>query len=198
MDARSEQVAAYVSGLDLPEIGPRFESAEPEAPVQFDASPQAVAVGAQVAAFSAAVSADSRSAIADSLLLAQLAADKAADSTSDVLAWYRKYVEVLKRVGWLVESMEFKSRTWPTRMPAFIRRSFRSSCPCLPALRPCRSFSQFSTGSRTWTPDRNGSPSSTRSVSMPAAPVPDQFGRRRCRRQPEDHSVVLRFSPTGR
>jgi hypothetical protein len=42
--------------------------------------------------------------------LAQLAADKAADSADDVLAWYRKYVEVLKKVGWLAENMEFKEQ----------------------------------------------------------------------------------------
>ena len=91
---------AYVGSLDLPLQGPRFESVdEADSAVQFTATPQAVVIGAQLAEFTPQVSADTRSAVADSLLIAQLAANKAASSASDVFAWYGKYIQVLQNLG---------------------------------------------------------------------------------------------------
>ena len=102
---------AYVGSLDLPLQGPRFEAVdEAEGAVEFTAAPQAVVIGAQLAEFTPRVSADTRSAVADSLLIAQLAANKAASSAGDVFAWYGKYVEVLQNLGWLVTEMEFKEQ----------------------------------------------------------------------------------------
>jgi hypothetical protein len=44
------------------------------------------------------------------MLIAQLAANKAADAAADVFAWYRKYIEVLQKVGWTVQDMEFQTQ----------------------------------------------------------------------------------------
>ena len=51
-------------------------------------------MGAQLAEFTGAVPIDVRVAIADSILLAQLAANKTAGKTEDVLRWYDKYAEL--------------------------------------------------------------------------------------------------------
>jgi len=96
----------YVAALDLPEPAPQYESNE--GPVQFDDATQAVVIGAQIAQFSPALAAPVRSAVADSLLIAQLAANKAADHTQDVMAWFRKYNEVLQNLGWIVGDLVFR------------------------------------------------------------------------------------------
>ena len=107
------QARNYVMDLDLPAAPARTRGAggAPGAPpIEFSAVPQAVVVGSQLTEFSTNVSADARSAIADSMLIAQLAANKAADAAGDVFAWYRKYIEVLQKVGWTVQDMEFQTQ----------------------------------------------------------------------------------------
>ncbi len=96
----------YVLGLDLPEEPPALESMT-EA-VEFSNETQLVTVGAQIAEFNAQVNPAVRAAVSDCLLLAQLAANKATAADRDVMAWYRKYVEVLQGVGWTVQSMSFQ------------------------------------------------------------------------------------------
>lgn len=98
---------AYVQSLDLPDTGPLLEST-PE-PIAFTASQEAVAVGAQLAEFSAAVPVEQRAVVSDCLLLAQLAANKAASMNGDLQAWYDQYLLVLQKLGWLQTSMEFKA-----------------------------------------------------------------------------------------
>jgi hypothetical protein len=96
----------YVMSLDLPDPGPpSFESAP-----DFTDSRQAVAVGSQLTEFTAAVSTDARSAISNSLLLAQLAANKAASQAADVFTWYGKYCEVLQGVGWQSQDLDFQNQ----------------------------------------------------------------------------------------
>ncbi len=97
---------SFVRGLDLPEEPPALEALTDA--VEFSNQTQVVAVGAQMAEFSEQVSPALRSAVSDCLLLAQLAANKATASQPDVMAWYRKYVEVLQGVGWTVQSMSFQ------------------------------------------------------------------------------------------
>lgn len=99
-------VLGYVNELDLPDAGPQYEGLETSIPFKEEA--EVVAVGAQIAEFSAQVSPELRAAVSDCLLLAQLAANKATDGNPDVIAWYRKYVEVLQNVGWTVQSMNFQ------------------------------------------------------------------------------------------
>jgi hypothetical protein len=69
---------------------------------------QAMVVGGQLAEFSKAVPAELRSAVADGMLLAQLAANKATAQAGDVFQWYDKYVEVLQNVGWQIHDVQFQ------------------------------------------------------------------------------------------
>ncbi len=78
----------FVQSLDLPFAGPRLESAAE--PVTFSDQPEVATVGAQVTEFSAQVAPPQRAAVADCLLLAQLAANKATAGNPDQMAWYQK------------------------------------------------------------------------------------------------------------
>jgi len=94
----------YVAGLDLPEPVRDFE-ARAQA-VQFSQGAEALAVGSQLTEFTAAVPAELRGAVSDSVLLAQLAANKASAGSTDVFQWYGKYTEVLQNLGWTLRDTE--------------------------------------------------------------------------------------------
>ena len=49
--------------------------------------------------------------VLNSTLLAQLAANKAADREQDTVGWYKKYREVLETVGWVISNIEFQRYT---------------------------------------------------------------------------------------
>ncbi|NHK98460.1 MULTISPECIES: hypothetical protein [Rubrivivax] len=102
----SRDPVQYVRALALPEIERRVTRSGASVP-EFGSGQEVVAVGAQLAEFRPVVKPAQRSAVADCLLLAQLAANKASNGNPDVMAWYTKYVEVLQNVGWTTRSMEF-------------------------------------------------------------------------------------------
>jgi hypothetical protein len=99
----------YVEALDLPAVLRGMEGLESAAP-EFTDKHEAVAIGSQLAEFSERVSPAQRAAVADCLLLAQLAANKATEQSSDVMAWYAKYVEVLQNIGWTVQGMNLEDQ----------------------------------------------------------------------------------------
>ena len=87
------------SGTPLPQ--PSFSAGEA----------QAIAVGSQIAEFSADIPPRFRAAISNSFLLAQLAANRYAEENPDQEnAWYEKYLEVLANVGWIVETEQASRR----------------------------------------------------------------------------------------
>jgi hypothetical protein len=94
----------YAQALELPAALRGMEGLESAVP-EFTDKKEAVAIGSQLAEFSERVSPAQRAAVADCLLLAQLAANKATEQSPDLMAWYRKYVEVLQGIGWTVQAM---------------------------------------------------------------------------------------------
>jgi len=100
---------AYVQTLELPAVLRGMEGLEAAAP-EFGDQHEAMAVGSQLAEFSERVSAAQRAAVADCLLLAQLAANKATEQSPDLMAWYRKYVDVLQGIGWTVQGMNLEDQ----------------------------------------------------------------------------------------
>ena len=98
----------FIQSIELPEQGPALEGA-PE-PVTYGDQPEVATVGSQITQFSANVTPAQRAAVADCLLLAQLAANKASGGDPDQMAWYRKYVEVLQNIGWNTEAMTWEQR----------------------------------------------------------------------------------------
>lgn len=106
MSKSAKAIHEFVMTLDLPEVGPRFESANEPAPPQFTDKRELVAVGPQLAEFSDAVPADLRPLISNSMLLAQLAANKATAQAATVFEWHTKYREVLSNIGWQAHGSE--------------------------------------------------------------------------------------------
>ena len=96
----------FIEALPLKEHYPALEGPESTgAPqVSFTKDNQAVAIGSQIAEFAAGVPQEFRAAIANSILLAQLAADKAVPNTDGSSAvWREAYRNVLFNTGWLFE-----------------------------------------------------------------------------------------------
>lgn len=100
MSQSAKAIHEFVMTLDLPDVGPRFESANEPTPPQFTDKRELVAVGPQLAEFSNAVPASLRPLISNSMLLAQLAANKASAQAATVFEWHSKYRQVLSNIGW--------------------------------------------------------------------------------------------------
>jgi hypothetical protein len=96
----------FILSLDLPDVGPRFETAKAASPPQFTQKREVVAVGSQLAEFSNTVAAELRPLISNSMLLAQLAASKATAQAATVFEWHRKYHQVLSSIGWQAHGTE--------------------------------------------------------------------------------------------
>lgn len=95
--------------LPAPELSPfALESADgelPRPPAYETGIDQTVTVGSQIAEFATGVPAELRPLIANSFLLAQLAANRAIkDKGGGTSQWYANYIDTLANTGWLVES----------------------------------------------------------------------------------------------
>lgn len=93
----------YVARLDLPAA---LGAKEPP-DLGFDsAKEQAVVVGSAVLSFDNGVESTFRSAISDSALLAQLAANKTQSAAADPIAWFDAYFAVLGNIGWVIQARD--------------------------------------------------------------------------------------------
>ena len=101
-----QQAENYLGSIDLSGTprGLVHQSAESEASEVFDkAKAQAQIVGSGLLTFCEGVEAETREAISDSALLAQLVANKRADPAADPLRWFTEYSGVLQNVGWTLQ-----------------------------------------------------------------------------------------------
>ena len=64
--------------------------------------------GGSVASFTSKLSSVHRSDVLNSTLLAQLAAGKDHNRTTQTTEWYKKYVHVLGKIGWVVQDFQFE------------------------------------------------------------------------------------------
>jgi hypothetical protein len=100
----------FITQTPLPPA-PSRERGEMVTLPSFTAERQAVAVGSQIAEFDPVLAPALRADLGNALLLAQLAADKAAGSPpQDFIGWYRAYVGALKRIGWIVGDLDFREQ----------------------------------------------------------------------------------------
>ena len=109
MDVSATTISDFVQRVALPDIEPSYEAVPPPPPA-FSADNQALSIGSQLAEFSDKVPETLRGPISNSLLLAQLAADKAASQTQDVVGWYEAYRKVLAQLGWQVRDFEMQAK----------------------------------------------------------------------------------------
>lgn len=109
MEKSAKAIHEFVMHLDLPASPPgsRLETTRAGTPrPQFTDKRELVAVGPQLAEFSDAVSAELRPLISNSMLLAQLAANKATGQAGTVFDWHKKYRDVLSNIGWQAHGSE--------------------------------------------------------------------------------------------
>src|SRR5262245_2586864 len=107
MNQRTSSIRDFVMSLDLPLAQPQLESSM----VEFAGGREAVTVGSQLAEFTPAVPLSARAALANSLLLAQLAANKQTSQSQDVFEWYNAYSHVLQGIGWQMKDVDFQAQT---------------------------------------------------------------------------------------
>jgi hypothetical protein len=112
-----EQAISYVDRIDLSGTPRGFVPHIPtrglDAPsIVFDAAKQqAQVVGSGLFSFAQGVTPETRAAISDSALLAQLVANKKTSVEQDPLGWYREYLDVLTHVGWVIQQGSWSDYT---------------------------------------------------------------------------------------
>lgn len=72
--------------------------------------PSAATVDGAAVSFVSGVGGQIKDDILNSVLLAQLAANKVADRFSEIINWYKKYTEVLGKLGWAIQDFNFEDQ----------------------------------------------------------------------------------------
>jgi hypothetical protein len=111
MSKRIQEAAAFVESLKLPRK-PRAERrlsfGAPKSAA--DATKQrAMVVGSDIISFVAGTDPALRTAIMNSALLAQLAANKKVPARDDVEKWYEAYFDTLTQIGWVIQNRGFSA-----------------------------------------------------------------------------------------
>jgi hypothetical protein len=99
----------YVTSLELPAVPAQLEGAVDDSTGSAfqTAKNQASVVGSELISFVKGVTPESRQAIANSALLAQLAANKSVPPNGDIYRWYDRYFDVLGNIGWVIQDRGF-------------------------------------------------------------------------------------------
>jgi hypothetical protein len=105
MSDPTRSIRKFVMALDLPDLT-RTRGATDAPAVQFTDKQEVVTVGSQLSEFSASVPQELRPLISNSMLLAQLAANKATAQAENVSDWHLKYRDVLANIGWQVKDKQ--------------------------------------------------------------------------------------------
>jgi hypothetical protein len=104
-----QDITSYIAGLEFqtpPEPFARSKDASVDAELIKEGEEQAFLSDKSIVSFVSQVSGQIREDVLNSMLLAQLVADKQAPIEKDMPAWYDKYTEVLRNVGWVVQNAE--------------------------------------------------------------------------------------------
>lgn len=99
----------FIERVSLPE--PRRGPSRGAEPDFEDADAQGFVVASQLVDFAPGMPGAQREAVANALLLAQLAANKALGTEpEDIRPWYRFYRDTLQRIGWNVNASDFQEQ----------------------------------------------------------------------------------------
>jgi hypothetical protein len=110
----SSKAAEFVRSVDLSGIprGLLGQDAAAEAGEVFAAAKsQAQVVGSGLFSFAKGVTADTREAISNSALLAQLVANKRVPAEQEPTEWYAAYQDVLQNIGWVLQDVGWANYT---------------------------------------------------------------------------------------
>ena len=103
-------ILEYLRDLGLERPRERFDVRSTKSPAKPETikedMEQAFISDKSVVSFAANVKDQNRKDILNSTLLAQLAANKKSPIETDITAWYKAYVEVLEKIGWVVQNKE--------------------------------------------------------------------------------------------
>ena len=103
-----DHISTYLSALDFDAAAVQ-PSAFEQTPVDNKSNEQSFLSGRNIISFVSAVTEQTRKDILNATMLAQLAADKQCPMDKDAALWYKHYVEVLRNIGFVVESAEIAS-----------------------------------------------------------------------------------------
>ncbi len=92
----------------LPDPPPSAGSAKSLGPFFASAIPQVLTIGSLIAEFGLSLPSATRRAVTESLLLAHLAATRAAGDDAPLIDWYHKYTGVLQNAGWVAQELVFQ------------------------------------------------------------------------------------------
>jgi hypothetical protein len=108
MSTKINQARNYVQSAGLPAAPPAMLGVDDSIQPVFDqAKDQAVVVGSDVISFVNGVDAETRSAISDCSLFAQLVARKKVSDPKKIYDWYDAYFEALGNIGWVIQENGF-------------------------------------------------------------------------------------------
>lgn len=102
------EVREYVARAELP-AAPEGGLEDVQALAFDQAKPQSLVVGSDIISFVQGVTAEQRQDILNSSLLAQLVAKKKVPDSTDILAWYDAYFDVLSNIGWVIQDQAFST-----------------------------------------------------------------------------------------
>lgn len=111
MEQRENDPVTYVRELEIEAFDSTFNDArgdlEPaEVKIKEDVEQSFINAKSMVS-FVSEVSAERRSDVLNSVLLAQLAANKKFPNEEQMIEWYKEFVETLNKMGWVIEGAEF-------------------------------------------------------------------------------------------
>jgi hypothetical protein len=103
-----EKTKLFISELELAEPEFSFLS-EPELPLKLleEGKKEGYVNLANLVSFVAGIGDSNKADVLNSVLLAQLAANKKFDRENDTQGWYKFYREVLENVGWVIQGFDF-------------------------------------------------------------------------------------------
>lgn len=96
----------FIEEAKLPPVPKKIAVAGKEVP-RLEITEKAIAVGSQLMEFNKKIKANIKTTITDSMLFAQLVANKSAKKSGGDMGWYEFYVDALSRLGWVVTDMKF-------------------------------------------------------------------------------------------
>jgi hypothetical protein len=112
LDERISAATQFIEHVDLPRASSSARAGEDfSARIKPVNSQQSLAIGHGIVTFVPQMPSRKREAVANSFLLAQLAADKRASAGHDLDEWYRAFFEALTHIGWLIEHRDFNEYT---------------------------------------------------------------------------------------
>lgn len=105
----TEQIKSYIRSIELPSPDARLQSVYNPRAKAFQDNTEGAAVNAgSLVSFVSGLTAQHKSDVLNSTLLAQLAANKKYDRYNQTRQWYDFYVSVLAQVGWVVPAFAYR------------------------------------------------------------------------------------------